>query len=41
VRLAVGDHAARALASTVGFASFAQALTLHVHQVDAVASAER
>ena len=41
VRLAVGDHAARALASTVGFASFAQALTLHVHQVDAVAPAER
>jgi GNAT superfamily N-acetyltransferase len=41
VRLAVGDHAARALASTVGFVSFAQALTLHVHQVDAVASAER
>lgn len=41
VRLAVGDHAARALARTVGFVSFAHALTLHEHQVDAVASAER
>ena len=40
VRLAVGDHAARALARTVGFVSFAQALTLHVTSVDVVASAE-
>ena len=40
VRLAVGDHAARALARTVGFVSFAHSLTLHEHQVDAVASAE-
>ncbi|WP_310570831.1 GNAT family N-acetyltransferase [Gemmatimonas sp.] len=41
VRLAVGDLAARALASTVGFVAFARALTLHVHHVDAVVSAER
>ena len=41
VRLAVGDPAARALASTVGFVRFAHSLTLHVHHVDAVASAER
>jgi hypothetical protein len=40
VRLAVGDRAARALASTVGFVSFAHALTLHVTSVDVVASAE-
>jgi hypothetical protein len=41
VRLTVGDLAARALASTVGFVSFARALTLHVTRVDVVASAER
>lgn len=35
VRLAVGDLAARTLASTVGFVSFARALTLHVTHVDA------
>ena len=40
VRLAVGDHAARALARTVGFVSFAHSLTLHVTSVDVVASAE-
>jgi GNAT superfamily N-acetyltransferase len=40
VRLAVGDLAARTLASTVGFVSFARALTLYVHRVDAVAPAE-
>lgn len=40
VRLAVGDLAARALASTVGFVSFARALTLHVRQVDAVVPVE-
>ena len=40
VRLAVGDLAARALASAVGFVSFARALTLHVTRVDVVASAE-
>ena len=40
VRLTVGDLAARALASTVGFVSFARALTLHVTRVDVVASAE-
>ena len=40
VRLAVGDLAARALAGTVGFVSFARALTLHVTRVDVVASAE-
>ncbi|WP_373069605.1 GNAT family N-acetyltransferase, partial [Gemmatimonas sp.] len=33
VRLAVGDLAARALASTVGFVSFARSLTLHVTHV--------
>lgn len=40
VRLAVGDLAARTLASTVGFVSFARALTLHVTRVDVVASAD-
>ena len=40
VRLAVRDHAARALARTVGFVSFAHSLTLHVTSVDVVASAE-
>lgn len=40
VRLAVGDLAARALASAVGFASFARALTLHVTRVEVVVSAE-
>lgn len=40
VRLAVGDLAARALASTVGFVGFAQALTLHVGHVEAAAPAE-
>ena len=40
VRLAVGDLAARALASAVGFVSFARALTLHVTSVDVVVSAE-
>jgi len=41
VRLAVGDLAARALASAVGFASFARALTLHVTSVDAGVPTER
>ncbi len=40
VRLAAGDLAARALASAVGFVSFARALTLHVTRVEVVASAE-
>ena len=40
VRLAVGDLAARTLASTVGFVAFARALTLYVTHVDAVAPAE-
>lgn len=40
VRLAVGDLAARTLASTVGFVAFARALTLYVKHVDAVAPAE-
>lgn len=35
VRVAVGDLAARTLAGTVGFVSFARALTLHVTRVDA------
>jgi GNAT superfamily N-acetyltransferase len=41
VRLTVGDLAARALASTVGFVSFARALTLHVTRVDAGVPTER
>lgn len=41
VRLAVGDRAARTLASTVGFLSFAHALTLHVTSVDASVPTER
>ncbi|QJR36130.1 GNAT family N-acetyltransferase [Gemmatimonas groenlandica] len=40
VRLAMGDLAARALASTVGFVAFARSLTLHVTRVDAVTPAE-
>ena len=40
VRLAVGDLAARTLAGTVGFVSFARALTLHVTRMDVVAPAE-
>ncbi len=39
-RLAVGDLAARALATTVGFVSFARSLTLHVTHVDAGVRAE-
>ena len=41
VRLAVGDLAARTLAGTVGFVSFARALTLHVTRVDAGVPTER
>ena len=40
VRLAVGDLASRALANTVGFVSFARALTLHVTRMDAGVQAE-
>lgn len=40
VRLAVGDLAARALASTVGFVSFARSLTLHVTHVGSGVQAE-
>ncbi len=40
VRVAVGDLAARALATTVGFVSFARSLTLHVTHVESGVRAE-